>query len=599
MQMAAIQTLIDILPYQLKHFPQEDALAYKVYLNQDEEGQWDQFSSLKCMDYINKVSKGLLELGIQPGDKIAIVSENRPEWVFIDMALLQLGAVNVPVYPTISEDDYKYIFEEAEVKYAFASNQELYNKAISAQHAVSTLKNVFTFDEIEGASHWKELIEMGEKRDLNELVKVREQVTEDDLATIIYTSGTTGNPKGVMLTHKNIVSNVLSCAPLLPVDYHHRAISFLPMNHVFERMLTYLYMSCGVSIYFAEHMDKIGENIREIQPHIFTTVPRLLEKVYDRIINKGRELSGLKKKIFFRAVKLAAQYEVKGKSWWYHQQLKMLDQPVFKKWREALGGNVKAIVSGGAALSPHLSRTFTAAGVTMLQGYGLTETSPVIAVNRMEKENRQFGTVGPPIEGVEVKITEEDEIACRGPNVMKGYYKNEEATNKVLDADGWFYTGDVGEWVEGKFLQVNDRKDSLFKTSGGKYVAPLPIENMFKQSMFVEQIMVIGKDRKFVSALILPDFEELESWCKEKQIQFESKEAVIQKPEIHQKYQAIIDHYNKKLGHVQQIKQFKLVADPWSVDTGELTPTMKIKRDVVLEKYKDVIEAIYKEYNNS
>ncbi len=597
--MAAIQTLIDILPYQLKHFPQEDALAYKVYLNQDEEGQWDQFSSLKCMDYINKVSKGLLELGIQPGDKIAIVSENRPEWVFIDMALLQLGAVNVPVYPTISEDDYKYIFEEAEVKYAFASNQELYNKAISAQHAVSTLKNVFTFDEIEGASHWKELIEMGEKRDLNELVKVREQVTEDDLATIIYTSGTTGNPKGVMLTHKNIVSNVLSCAPLLPVDYHHRAISFLPMNHVFERMLTYLYMSCGVSIYFAEHMDKIGENIREIQPHIFTTVPRLLEKVYDRIINKGRELSGLKKKIFFRAVKLAAQYEVKGKSWWYHQQLKMLDQPVFKKWREALGGNVKAIVSGGAALSPHLSRTFTAAGVTMLQGYGLTETSPVIAVNRMEKENRQFGTVGPPIEGVEVKITEEDEIACRGPNVMKGYYKNEEATNKVLDADGWFYTGDVGEWVEGKFLQVNDRKDSLFKTSGGKYVAPLPIENMFKQSMFVEQIMVIGKDRKFVSALILPDFEELESWCKEKQIQFESKEAVIQKPEIHQKYQAIIDHYNKKLGHVQQIKQFKLVADPWSVDTGELTPTMKIKRDVVLEKYKDVIEAIYKEYNNS
>lgn len=597
--MAAIQTLIDILPYQLKHFPQEDALAYKVYLNQDEEGQWDQFSSLKCMDYINKVSKGLLELGIQPGDKIAIVSENRPEWVFIDMALLQLGAVNVPVYPTISEDDYKYIFEEAEVKYAFASNQELYNKAIAAQHAVSTLKNVFTFDEIEGASHWKELIEMGEKRDLNELVKVREQVTEDDLATIIYTSGTTGNPKGVMLTHKNIVSNVLSCAPLLPVDYHHRAISFLPMNHVFERMLTYLYMSCGVSIYFAEHMDKIGENIREIQPHIFTTVPRLLEKVYDRIINKGRELSGLKKKIFFRAVKLAAQYEVKGKSWWYHQQLKMLDQPVFKKWREALGGNVKAIVSGGAALSPHLSRTFTAAGVTMLQGYGLTETSPVIAVNRMEKENRQFGTVGPPIEGVEVKITEEDEIACRGPNVMKGYYKNEEATNKVLDADGWFYTGDVGEWVEGKFLQVNDRKDSLFKTSGGKYVAPLPIENMFKQSMFVEQIMVIGKDRKFVSALILPDFEELESWCKEKQIQFESKEAVIQKPEIHQKYQAIIDHYNKKLGHVQQIKQFKLVADPWSVDTGELTPTMKIKRDVVLEKYKDVIEAIYKEYNNS
>lgn len=597
--MAAIQTLIDILPYQLKHFPQEDALAYKVYLNQDEEGQWDQFSSLKCMDYINKVSKGLLELGIQPGDKIAIVSENRPEWVFIDMALLQLGAVNVPVYPTISEDDYKYIFEEAEVKYAFASNQELYNKAIAAQHAVSTLKNVFTFDEIEGASHWKELIEMGEKRDLNELVKVREQVTEDDLATIIYTSGTTGNPKGVMLTHKNIVSNVLSCAPLLPVDYHHRAISFLPMNHVFERMLTYLYMSCGVSIYFAEHMDKIGENIREIQPHIFTTVPRLLEKVYDRIINKGRELSGLKKTIFFRAVKLAAQYEVKGKSWWYHQQLKMLDQPVFKKWREALGGNVKAIVSGGAALSPHLSRTFTAAGVTMLQGYGLTETSPVIAVNRMEKENRQFGTVGPPIEGVEVKITEEDEIACRGPNVMKGYYKNEEATNKVLDADGWFYTGDVGEWVEGKFLQVNDRKDSLFKTSGGKYVAPLPIENMFKQSMFVEQIMVIGKDRKFVSALILPDFEELESWCKEKQIQFESKEAVIQKPEIHQKYQAIIDHYNKKLGHVQQIKQFKLVADPWSVDTGELTPTMKIKRDVVLEKYKDVIEAIYKEYNNS
>lgn len=591
--MAAIKTLIDILPYQLKHFPQEDALAYKVYLNQDEEGQWHQFSSLKCMDYVNKVSKGLLELGIQPGDKIAIVSENRPEWIFIDMAMLQLGAVNVPVYPTISEDDYKYIFEEAEVKYAFASNQELYNKAIAAQKAVTTLNNVFTFDEIEGASHWKELIEMGEKRDLNELVQIREKVKEDDLATIIYTSGTTGNPKGVMLSHKNLVSNVLSCAPLLPVDYHHRAISFLPLNHVFERMLSYLYMSCGVSIYFAEDMDKIGENIREIQPHIFTTVPRLLEKVYDRIINKGRALSGLKKTIFFRAVKLAQQYELEGKSWWYHQQLKMLDQPVFKKWREALGGNVKAIVSGGAALSPHLTRTFTAAGVTILQGYGLTETSPVIAVNRMEKENRQFGTVGPPIEGVEVTITEEGEITCKGPNVMQGYYKNEQATNKVIDGEGWFYTGDVGEWVEGKFLQVNDRKDSLFKTSGGKYVAPLPIENMFKQSMFVEQIIVIGKNRKFVSALILPDFEELESWCKEKQIPFESKEAVIQKPEVHQKYQAIIDHYNQKLGHVQQIKQFKLIADPWSVDTGELTPTMKIKREVVLEKYKDAIEEMY------
>ncbi|PSR04979.1 MAG: long-chain fatty acid--CoA ligase [Bacteroidetes bacterium SW_10_40_5] len=596
--MAAIKTLIDILPYQLKHFPQEDALAYKVYLNQDEQGQWDQFSSLKCMDYINKVSKGLLVLGIQPGDKIAIVSENRPEWVFIDMAVLQLGAVNVPVYPTISEDDYKYIFEEAEVKYAFASNQELYNKAIAAQQAVPTLKNVFTFDEIEGASHWKELIEMGEKRDLNELVQIREKVTENDLATIIYTSGTTGNPKGVMLSHKNIVSNVLSCAPLLPVNYHHRAISFLPLNHVFERMLTYLYMSCGVSIYFAEHMDKIGENIREIQPHVFTTVPRLMEKVYDRIINKGRELSGLKKTIFFRAVKLAAQNEVKGKSWWYHQQLKMLDQPVFKKWREALGGNVKAIVSGGAALSPHLSRTFTAAGVTMLQGYGLTETSPVIAVNRMEKENRQFGTVGPPIEGVEVKITEQNEIACRGPNVMKGYYKNEEATNKVIDADGWFYTGDVGEWVEGKFLKVNDRKDSLFKTSGGKFVAPLPIENMFKQSRFIEQIMVIGKGRKFIAALLLPDFGELENWCKENKIDFDSKESMIQKPEIQQKYQETINHYNKNLGHVQQVKKFKLITDPWSVDTGELTPTMKIKREVVLQKYKDVIEEMYAEDNN-
>ncbi len=593
MESPAIKTLIDIFPYQLQHFPQEDAMASKVGPEPDSaDGEWKMYSTVQCIEYINLVSKGFLELGVQPGDKITIISENRPEWVFIDNGLLQMGAVNVPLYPTLSREEYRYILEEAEVKMVFVANQELYERLKPLLDELPHLEKIYTFDKVEGANNWQDLLELSKKRNLNELVALRKKVAPDDLATIIYTSGTTGNPKGVMLTHWNIVSNVFYCTPLLPIDYENRVLSFLPLNHVFERMLTYLYLYNGVSIYYAEDLDSIGKNAKEIQPQLFTAVPRLIEKVYESIVNQGRSLGGFKKQLFFAAIKHAEKYKVRGNGWWYNKKLQFYDKLVFSKWRDALGGEVKAIVSGSAPLSPRLQRIFTAAGITILEGYGLTETSPVIAVNRYEVENRKIGTVGPPIEGCEVKIADDGEILVKGPNVMQGYYKNQEKTDEVLDKEGWFYTGDVGTY-DGQFLAIKDRKDDMFKTSGGKFVAPGAIENKLKESLMIENALVIGKNRKFVSALIVPAFDELAGWCQKHNIPFDSRETVIENQQVIDKYNEIIAAMNKSLGKVQQVKKICLISRSFSQDKGELTPTMKIKRPVVEQNFKKEVESLY------
>lgn len=593
--------LIDLLPYQIKHFPQEDCLAAKENPNAQNPGdQWVRYSSVQCLEYANQVGLSLLSLGIKPGDKISIVSENRPEWVLTELGILQLGAVNVPLYPTISEREYEFILNDSGVKVVFVSNEEIYEKIKDVQPKVSSLKHIISFEKVDGAENWTDFLERSKEKDINELNELKNKVNPQDLATIIYTSGTTGNPKGVMLTHHNVVSNVDSCVPLLPVDYRHKALSFLPLNHSFEHMLNFLYIRAGISVYYAESMDTIGDNLREIKPQIFTAVPRLLEKVYQRIINKGRDLKGIKKALFFYAVKLGSEYELEGKDPWYKLRLSICDKLVFSKWREALGGNARAVVSGSAALAPHLARVFTAAGITILEGYGLTETAPVIAVNRMEKEYRKFGTVGLVISGVEVKISEEGEILCKGPNVMKGYYNNEKATRESFTEDGWFKTGDIGEY-DGKFLKIIDRKDSLFKTSGGKFIAPMPIEERLKQSFFIEQAMVIGKGQRFAACLIIPDFHHLNDWCKKNDIPCGSKEEAINNEQVIEKYTEIVESVNVNFSRVGQVKKFRLLPDEWSVDSGELTPTLKYKRGTILNKYKDTIDALYaeEEYSNS
>ncbi len=582
--------LFDFLQYQAQEFPQNDTLAAK------EKGEWRTYSTQDCLKLAHQVSKGLLALGVQPGEHVALVSSNRPEWNFVDLGVLQIGAINVPLYPNISEKQYEYILNHAEVRYIFVGNKSLYDKVKPVEDRVDTLQEIYTFDEIEGATHWHKLLKTGEKKDEEEVQQLKDQVKGEDVATIIYTSGTTGTPKGVMLTHRNILSNVTSCSPLLPVDDQHKALSFLPLNHVFERMITYLYMANGISIYYAESKDTIADDLKAVQPHIFTTVPRLLEKVYEKIVAKGMQLSAVQRALFFWALRLGLNYEFERTGWKYRLELALANKLIFSKWREALGGNIKAIVSGGAALQSRLARVFTAARIPIMEGYGLTETSPVIAVNRYEVENRCFGTVGPKLEEVEVKIAEDGEILTRGPHVMKGYYKQPDKTKKVIDEDGWFHTGDIGEWVEGKFLKITDRKKQVFKTSGGKYVAPQPIENKFKESMLIEQIMVIGEKRKFVSAIICPAFDNLKDWCRRQDIQWTHKEEMIEHPKVQQKYDELVEELNQNFSHTEQIKKYILVPDEWDVSTGELTPTLKLKRREVLKKYADIIEEqIYNE----
>ncbi len=580
------QLLIDIPRHQLANFPQEDCLA----AIRGEE--FTRYSTQDFLDKANELSAGLLNLGFKSGDKIAIISENRPEWNFLDMGMQQIGIINVPVYSQISVEEYEYIFNDAGIKAVFVSGRELYDKVQPLQEKVESLGAIYTFDELEEAPHWTEILK---EPDQDKLESIRKEVEESSLATIVYTSGTTGPPKGVMLTHHNIVSNVKACLPIMPVGEEHLALSFLPLNHVFERMMNYLYLSAGISIYYAESTDTISDNLRMVRPHIFTTVPRLLEKVYEKILEKGGEQPLPARLIFNWAVNLAKQYELRGRSTWYEWQRRLVDSLVFEKWREALGGRVVAVVSGGAALNPKIARVFTAAGVPTLEGYGLTETSPVIAVNRMEIEDRKFGSVGKVIDEVEVKIGKDNEILCRGSNVMKGYYEKPEKTKEVLEEDGWLHTGDVGELDEEGFLRITGRKKSMFKTSGGKYVAPQRVENTFKESPFIENILTIGEGRKMVTAIIAPDFGRLEKWCKEQEVDCGSREEMIENERVRSKYEEIADELNQELSHTEQVKKFRLIADNWEVESGELTPTMKLKRGPLREKYEGLIEEMYTE----
>lgn len=578
----------DILTYQQKKYPQPDCMAAKI------DGQWKKHSTQETIDKANKVSLGLLKLGIKKGDKVAIVSLNRPEWVFADLGIQQTGAVVVPMYPTITESDYRYIFNDAEVKVVFVSDSSLYNKVRAATENIPGIQEIYTFDEVPGAKNWSELLNLSKGEAPQTLEAIKAEISPDDLLTIIYTSGTTGNPKGVMLTHNNIVSNVKSVSPYVPVNNNHRALSFLPLCHIYERMLLYLYMSFGVSIYYAEGMETIADNLKEIKPHVFTTVPRLLEKVYDKIVSKGMELDGVKRKLFFWALELGLKYDTReDQGFFYNTQLKLANKLIFNKWREALGGNVIAVVSGGAALQPRLARVFWSANIRVMEGYGLTETSPVIAVNRHEPENNVIGTVGPPVDGVEVKIAPDGEILTRSASVMKGYYKRPDLTAEVIDKDGWFHTGDIGHMEEGKYLKITDRKKEMFKTSGGKYVAPQQIENKLKESLVIEQAMVVGEGQKFPSALIVPSYTGLQDWCKIHDIPYTSNAEMIRKPEILEKFKKEIAGFNETFAQYEQIKKFELILNPWTIETGELTPSLKVKRKVISKNYEDQINGMY------
>jgi long-chain acyl-CoA synthetase len=575
--------------------------SYPDMLSAKEDGEWKKYSTTEIADTVDRLSLGLLELGISGGDrtaegmdKVGIVARNRPEWIMVDLAVQKAGAILAPIYPTISVNELEFILNDAQVKIIFVNDEELFHKVLSIKDRVPSLREIFTFDHVARARHWKELLVKPTPENRGRLNAISDKIDHKDLATIIYTSGTTGTPKGVMLSHENILSNVLACLPCLPPGPL-RVLSFLPLNHIYERMITYLYLFSSSSIYYAESMDTIGDNLKDVKPQMFVTVPRLLEKVYDRIMQKGSELTGVKKKLFFWACGLGARYEINKKmGFWYDMQLSLANKLIFSKWREALGGNIICIVSGGAACQVRLIRIFTAAGVSIMEGYGLTETSPVISANRVEVEDRMFGTVGPILPNVEVKIAEDGEILCKAPSVMMGYYKRPDLTAEVMTG-GWFHTGDIGEIVGERFLKITDRKKEMFKTSGGKYVAPLAIESKLKESPYVEQIMIVGPERKFVGALIVPAFAYLLEWCKLHNVKAGTNEEMIRQPEVLAFYKEVVESYNKNFSHVEQIKKFELLPVEWTIDGGEMTPKLSLKRKVVTEKFGKLIEKIYAE----
>lgn len=588
--------LFDIPHYQLAQYPQEVCLAGK-------EGSavsktWRKYSTREVIDITNQLSIGLMRAGIKKDDKVALISNNRPEWNFIDLAVQQIGAINVPIYPTITERDYAFIFNDAKVVMAFVSDEGLLHKVRNIKPEVSTLGDIYIIDELDGALHWSSLLARDiTKEELDTLESSKAAVQPEDLATLIYTSGTTGNPKGVMLTHSNIISNIHAVKQTISFEPGKKALSFLPLCHSFERMVCYTYLALGMNIWYAESIETLGDNLKEVKPNYFTTVPRLLEKVYEKIMAKGYELTGVKKKLFFWALEVGSQFRLnEDQGPVYNVKLAIARKLIFSKWKEALGGEVEAIITGAAALNAKLGTLFTAAGIPILEGYGLTETSPVISANRLEEQDRMMGTVGIPIPGVEVKIAEDGEILARGPNIMKGYYNRPDLTDEVIDSEGWFHTGDIGEFVHGKFLKITDRKKELFKTAGGKYIAPQPIENRFKESPLVEQVMVVGGDTmKYVSALIVPSYISLEDWARREGVTYHNVEDLVLLPQVQALYQEITDNVNKELSKFETIKKFTLLPREWGIDTGELTPTMKLKRKVILEKYKSVIESMYTE----
>ncbi|NVK49715.1 MAG: long-chain fatty acid--CoA ligase [Cyclobacteriaceae bacterium] len=578
-----LQRLFDLIPYQIATYDKEVALSRKV------DGEWKSYSSRDVKQIVDNLSLGFLAKGIGRDDKVAIISENRPEWNFIDLALQQIGAISVPMYPTISSEDYAYIFGHASVKMIFVGDATIYEKA---NHAAKG-QEIYCFDKLDGVTHWEAVMDFGEDGDLAQLEAEKEKVKPEDLFTIIYTSGTTGRPKGVMLTHHNVLSNLLSVSNIMsPEPGNSKVLSFLPLCHIFERTASFCFIYMGFSIYYAENLDKIGDNLKEVQPHLFNTVPRLLEKVYDKIVAKGYELTGIKKQLFFWALNLGLKYDpAQDMGSWYNFQLKLANKLIFSKWREALGGNIMQINSGASALQPRLARVFWAAGIRVCEGYGLTETSPVVTATISQPEEVRIGWVGKIVKDVHVKIAEDGEILVKGPNVMQGYYREPEMTADAIK-DGWFHTGDIGE-LDGDYLRITDRKKEMFKTSGGKYIAPQPMENKFKESSLIEQLIVVGDGQKFPAALIVPSYDGLREYCKHKDIPYTSDQEMITKSDILEKYQREVDSYNKYYGKWEQIKKFKLLLEPWGVDTGELTPTMKLKRKVIHQKFQKEIDEIY------
>jgi len=585
-----VTRIFDLLPaYELKFKPKEDVIASK------ENGGWIKYSIKQYREIVDNISYGFLALGVKPGEKIAQISTNRCEWNFVDQAILQVGAIHVPIYPTISESDYKYILDHAEVTYVFVSGMELFRKIQHILPEIPHLRGVYTYKDHNELRHLNELVELGKQNQNTILLDQRKaSVRPEDVATIIYTSGTTGNPKGVMLSHANIVSNFKAVSYIPPHGEEAKAISYLPLCHVYERMMNYMYQYLGISVYYAENIGTITDNMKDIKPEILTTVPRLLEKIYDKLSSTGHKLTGIRRWIFFWALHLSLRYELHGANgWFYEVKRKLYDRLVYTKWRAALGGKNVLVVSGGAALQPRLARMFTCAGIDVIEGYGLTETSPVIAVSDFSEQGIKFGTVGPVLRGVQVKIGEDGEILCKGPNVMTGYYKEPEMTREAIDDEGWFHTGDLGRIEPEGQLKITGRKKELFKTSFGKYVSPQPIEETFKESLFIDQIIVVGENQKFAGALIVPDFTFLKSWCAVKEVPYTTNADMINLPRIRKRYQTEISRYNKFFGDTEKIKSWDLMDSEWTFETGEITPTLKIKRNFICKKYAGQINKLF------
>ncbi len=587
-----IKRTFDLLENLRINHSKQDVLAAK------REGSWVKFSTNDYIRNARNFAYGLLSMGFKKGDKIATVSNNRPEWNFVDMGMSMIGVVHVPVYPTIGDDEYKHIFSHSDAKMLIVSDLPTYKRLQPIAKKIWKLRHIFTFNYYEGVPNWTEITQAG----FDHKVKYREKLDEisrsidqDDLLTIIYTSGTTGLPKGVMLSHRNILSNVRGAFDLYPLGDDDRTLSFLPLCHVYERMVNYLFQWKGCSIYYAESLGTIAVNLKEIKASAFATVPRVIERIYDRIVSKGGELKGFKRTVFFNALNLGEHYSASGKhNVWYNLRLQLARKLVFSKWQETFGGNLKFIISGGAALQPRLSRLFFAAGIPLMEGYGMTETSPVIAANHLSEPNcLRIGTVGPPLKNIDVKIDDDGEILVKGLSVMLGYYKDRKNTAEVIDRDGWMHTGDIGTFVEGKFLKITDRKKEMFKISSGKYIAPQVIENLLKESFFIEQVMVVGENEKFASALISPNFDYLHVWAHEHHIHFRDNEELVLNPRVQKLFQKEVDGFNKQLGRTEQIKRFRLVCEPWSASSGELSPTLKLRRRVIYNKYASLLREIY------
>ena len=583
-----ITRVFDLLPNCVLPVNRDDVFASKV------NGEWKKYSAVELMEIVNNVSLGLMKLGVKKEDKIALISTNRPEWNFVELGVQQLGAISVPMYPNITIEDYRYIFKDAEVKFIFVGDEGLLKKVKEATSELEGIQGIYSFDKIKGANHWTEVTDLAKGENISQLETYKAAVQPDNLLTLIYTSGTTGQPKGVMLTHNNIISNIdglveIGALNLLPDE---TALSFLPLCHIYERTDVYVYMYYGVSTYYAESMETIGENLKEVKPHVFATVPRLLEKVYDKIVAKGYELSGVKKQLFFWALNLGLRYDpMKDMGWWYNVQLGIARKLIFSKWKEALGGNVKIIASGSAALQPRLSRVFWAAGISIAEGYGLTETSPVISTSILT--DFRVGCVGTVLPNIELKIAEDGEICVKGPSIMKGYYKKPEATAEAIDSEGWFHTGDIGELFEGKYLKITDRKKEIFKTSGGKYVAPQLVENKLKESSLIEQAVVVGEGQKFPSALLIPEFNVLKDWCSRNGIEYTDDAQMVKNEKVKAKFDEEVKDLMKSIAQYEQVKKVTILPKGFTIDSGELTPTLKLKRKVIHAKYKDLIEGMY------